>query len=65
MKLLRRPARAGLPERLDALAAAVEDGDGRLPAELLDTVRRTVERAGQRGLVRPAGVLLGVHPAVV
>ena len=48
MKLLRRPARAGLPERLDALAAAVEDGDGRLPAELLDTVRSTVERAGQR-----------------
>jgi GTP-binding protein EngB required for normal cell division len=48
MKLLRRPARAGLPERLDALAAAVEDGDGRLPAELLDTVRSVVERAGQR-----------------
>ncbi len=48
MKLLRRPARAGLPERLDALAAAVEDGDGRLPAELLDKVRSVVERAGQR-----------------
>ena len=47
MKLLRRPARAGLPERLDALAAAVEDGDGRLPAELLDKVRSVVERAGQ------------------
>jgi GTP-binding protein EngB required for normal cell division len=48
MKLLRRPARAGLPERLDALAAAVEDGDGRLPAELLDKVRSVIERAGQR-----------------
>jgi energy-coupling factor transporter ATP-binding protein EcfA2 len=48
MKLLRRPARAGLPERLDALAAAVEDGAGRLPADLLDQVQGVVERAGQR-----------------
>jgi GTP-binding protein EngB required for normal cell division len=48
MKLLRRPARAGLPERLDALAAATEDGDGRLPAEILDQIRGVVERAGQR-----------------
>jgi GTP-binding protein EngB required for normal cell division len=48
MKLLRRPARAGLAERLDALAAAVEDGEGRLPAEPLDKARRVLERAGQR-----------------
>ena len=48
MKLLRRPARTGLPERLDALAAAVEDGQGRLPADLLERVRAVVERAGQR-----------------
>jgi energy-coupling factor transporter ATP-binding protein EcfA2 len=48
MKLLRRPARAALPERLDALAAAVEDGDGRLPDDLLEQVRGVVERAGQR-----------------
>ncbi|HET6919370.1 MAG TPA: YfjP family GTPase [Jiangellaceae bacterium] len=48
MKLLRRPARAGLPERLDALATAVEDGAGRLPSELLDHVQGVVERAGQR-----------------
>ncbi len=48
MKLLRRPARAGLPERLDALAAAVEDGTGRMPQELVDHVQGVVERAGQR-----------------
>ena len=48
MKLLRRPARTGLPERLDALAAAVEDGQGRLPAEVLERARGVVERAGQR-----------------
>jgi GTP-binding protein EngB required for normal cell division len=48
MKLLRRPAQAGLPERLDALAAAVEDGAGRLPAEPLDKARGVIERAGQR-----------------
>ena len=48
MKLLRRPARAGLPERLDALAAAVEDGTGRLPQELVDHVQGVVDRAGQR-----------------
>jgi energy-coupling factor transporter ATP-binding protein EcfA2 len=48
MKLLRRPARTGLPERLDALAAAVEDGAGRLPADLLEHVQGVLERAGQR-----------------
>jgi energy-coupling factor transporter ATP-binding protein EcfA2 len=48
MKLLRRPARTGLPERLDALAAAVEDGAGRLPADLLEHVQGVLDRAGQR-----------------
>jgi GTP-binding protein EngB required for normal cell division len=48
MKLVRRTARAALPERLDALAAAVEDGAGRLPPDLLDAARDVVDRAGQR-----------------
>jgi GTP-binding protein EngB required for normal cell division len=48
MKLLRRPARAGLSERLDALATAVQNGEGRLPAEQLDRARGVLERAGQR-----------------
>jgi GTP-binding protein EngB required for normal cell division len=48
MRLVRRTARSGLPERLDALAAAVEDGAGRLPTELLDAARDVVDRAGQR-----------------
>ena len=48
MKLLRRPARSGLPERLDALAAAAEDGEGRLPPEVLYAAREVVDRAGQR-----------------
>ena len=48
MKLVRRPSRVGLPERLDALAVAVEDADGRLPDELVDGAREIVDRAGQR-----------------
>jgi energy-coupling factor transporter ATP-binding protein EcfA2 len=48
MKLLRRPTRTRLPERLDALTAAVEDGAGRLPADLLEHVQGVLERAGQR-----------------
>src|SRR5688572_15909474 len=48
MKLVRRTARSGLPERLDALAAAVEEGAGRLPPELLGAARDVVDRAGQR-----------------
>jgi GTP-binding protein EngB required for normal cell division len=48
MKLVRRPARVGLPERLDALAVAVEDANGRLPDELVDGAREIVNRAGQR-----------------
>jgi energy-coupling factor transporter ATP-binding protein EcfA2 len=48
MKLVRPMARAALPERLDALAAAVEDGAGRLSPELLDAARDVINRAGQR-----------------
>lgn len=48
MRVLRRPARASLPERLDALAAAAEDAEDRLPAELIDKARTVVNRAGQR-----------------
>lgn len=48
MKLVRRPVRVGLPERLDALAVAVEDATGRLPDELVDGAREIVDRAGQR-----------------
>ncbi|HEX6235383.1 MAG TPA: YfjP family GTPase [Jiangellaceae bacterium] len=48
MKVLRRSAPASLPERLDALAAAAEEAEGRLPAELIDKARSVVSRAGQR-----------------
>ena len=49
MRLLRRPPqKASLPERLDALAAAAEDAEGRLPGELISKARSVVNRAGQR-----------------
>lgn len=48
MKLVRRAPRSELPERLDALAAAVEEGAGRLPPELIGAARDVVDRAGQR-----------------
>lgn len=48
MRLLRRPARSGLPERLEALAAAADVAEGRLPAQLIDRARTVVNRAGQR-----------------
>jgi hypothetical protein len=48
MKLLRRPVRTGLPERLDALAVAAEDAEGRLPVGLIEHAREIVDRAGQR-----------------
>ncbi len=48
MRVLRRPARVSLPERLDALAAAAEDAEGRLPADLIEKARAVVNRAGQR-----------------
>jgi GTP-binding protein EngB required for normal cell division len=46
--VLRRPARASLPERLDALAAAAEDAEGRLSADLIEKARTVVNKAGQR-----------------
>ncbi|MGH8776402.1 MAG: YfjP family GTPase, partial [Jiangellaceae bacterium] len=48
MRILRRPARAGLPERLDALAAAAEDAEGRLPDDVVEHARTVINRAGQR-----------------
>ena len=48
MRLLRRPVRSSLPERLEALEAAADEADGRLPAELIDKARAVVSRAGQR-----------------
>lgn len=48
MKLLRRTSRAGLPERLDALSAAVAGGESWLPGEVIAEARRVVERAGER-----------------
>lgn len=48
MKLLRRPSRAALPERLDALAAAVAAGENWLPGDVVAEARRVVERAGER-----------------
>jgi GTPase Era involved in 16S rRNA processing len=48
VKLLRRPSRASLPERLDALAAAAEDAEGWLPSAAIAEARVVVERAGQR-----------------
>lgn len=48
MKLLRRPSRAALPERLDALAAAADEAEGRLPVELVERARTVVNRAGHR-----------------
>lgn len=48
MTVYRRPTQAGLAERLDALATAVERAEGRLPAELVDQARASVERAGAR-----------------
>jgi GTP-binding protein EngB required for normal cell division len=48
VRVLRRPAKAALPERLDALAAAAEDADGRLPAEVVEKARTVVTRAGHR-----------------
>lgn len=48
MKLLRRPTRAALPERLDALAAAADEAEGRLPTDLVERARTVVTRAGYR-----------------
>jgi hypothetical protein len=48
VRLPRRATRAGLPERLDALAAAAEEADGWLPADLLADARAVVERSGER-----------------
>jgi GTP-binding protein EngB required for normal cell division len=45
---MRRPSRASLPERLDALAAAAEDAEGWLPGGPIAQARTVVERAGQR-----------------
>lgn len=46
--MLRRPARASLPERLDALEAAAEEADGRLPTDLAEKARSVVTKAGYR-----------------
>lgn len=48
MKLLRRPERAGLPGRLDALAQAAQLANGRLSDKLLEPVHIVLDRAGQR-----------------
>lgn len=48
MSLLRRDARPDLEQRLAALRAVVEAGEGVVPAEVLGTGRALVARAGER-----------------
>lgn len=48
MRSVHRPPRASLVERLDALAAAAEDAEGRLSPGLVGHARAVVSRAGNR-----------------
>jgi GTP-binding protein EngB required for normal cell division len=60
VKLLRRPGRAGLPQRLDALAAAVADGERWLPGDVIAEARRVVERAGERSRLSSAHTVVAL-----
>jgi len=60
VKLLRRQGRAGLPQRLDALAAAVADGEAWLPGEVVAGARRVVERAGERSRLSNAHTVVAL-----
>jgi GTP-binding protein EngB required for normal cell division len=63
VRLLRRSAKADLPERLDALAAAAEDASGRLPADVVEKARTVVTRAGHRRRLSAAHTVVALAGA--